>query len=152
MKIRRFAGLSLVFALLLQGCASLFTRPESPIVTVTRLEPAEMGLLEQRYQLTLRVQNPNDFELPIRGLTYKLEINDEEFARGVSSEAVTVKPFGEETIKVNVTSNLLSLVGKLKNLAPNAASGLRYKISGNIALVGETFRLPFGKEGEIGLK
>ncbi|MGF1644337.1 MAG: LEA type 2 family protein [Thiotrichales bacterium] len=143
---------ALWFLLTLSGCATLFDKTESPIVTVSSLKLAEMGLLEQRYELLLRVQNPNDFNLPIRGLTYTLELNDETFARGMSGDHVNIPPFGEELMKVSATSNMLTLFNRLKSLSLDGEKPLRYKIAGKLSLVGESIRLPFGKEGEISLK
>ncbi|MGF1547525.1 MAG: LEA type 2 family protein [Thiotrichales bacterium] len=153
MRIRRWMRLlPVLWLLLVSGCASLMQKTESPIVTVSSFKLAEMGLLEQRYDLVLRVQNPNDFNLPIRGLTYTLELNDEKFARGMSGDHVNIPPFGEEQMKVSVTTNMLTLFNRLKNLSLDGEKPLRYKIDGKLSLVGEAIRLPFGKEGEISLK
>jgi hypothetical protein len=82
--------LSCALGLLLAACAGWPEGAQSPTVTLTDIRPLEFGLLEQRYLIRLRIQNPNAFDLPINGLSYQLEINDQPFARGVSNRLLNV--------------------------------------------------------------
>ncbi|MEE9287677.1 MAG: LEA type 2 family protein, partial [Gammaproteobacteria bacterium] len=76
----------LIFAsLALVGCASIPSELEPPRLTLKNVELLNATLFEQQYLLTLRLQNPNDFDLDIKGMSFDLEINDEEFASGVSN-------------------------------------------------------------------
>jgi len=73
----------------LGGCASLPNK--DPIqVTVAGLEslPEEGEGAEIRMLVKLRVQNPNDFDLPVEGLRCTLYINEREFAQGVGHDLV----------------------------------------------------------------
>lgn len=70
--------------LLLNACATLMQQFDPPYGNLAGLELKELGLLEQRYLLKLRVQNPNSVPLPIAGMNYDLAINNKKFARGVS--------------------------------------------------------------------
>ncbi len=139
----------LLALLLLAGCAGALKRPEPPIVTVADIRMGESGLMEQRFLVTLRLQNPNDFALPLRGLRYDLKLNGQDFARGVSPAAVTVPPYGEQTLQVTVTSNLLSLFRQLKSLS--GGGPLRYSLAGSIGVANRHLRLPFRHSGEISL-
>ena len=79
------------FVWALGGCASIPThKPIPPEVNLVGLRVVELGLFEQRYELQLRVQNPNSFVLPISGMSYSPELNGEEFARGVSRGKVSL--------------------------------------------------------------
>ena len=84
-----------------------------PQVSISDLHPVEMTLLEQRYAVTLRVQNPNPVSLPIIGIAFRLNLNEAEFARGVNAESVTIPAYGEELLDVVVTSNLAGAMGEL---------------------------------------
>lgn len=148
--IRRIlAGL---LALLLAGCASLGPRPEPPVVSLAGLQLGEMTLFEQRYQLQLRLQNPNDVDLPISGLRCTLFINEREFAKGVSAAGVTVPRFGEAVLTVDVLSDLRRVFQQLRDSGGKPAEAVSYRLSGKIALQGSPFMLPFDYRGEFDLR
>ncbi len=134
---------------LLTGCAGLAQRPEPPIVSVADIRMGDASLMEQRFVVTLRLQNPNDFALPLRGLRYDLKLNGHAFARGVSPAAVTVPAYGEKTLQVTVTSNLLSLFRQLQALSRGGP--LKYSLAGSIGIANRHLRLPFKQSGELTL-
>ena len=76
------------------GCASVGTSVDTPYITLAGVWLVDVNLLEQRYRMRLRIQNPNPFSLNIDGLDYRVEINDKEFARGVSNQAFSVPRYG----------------------------------------------------------
>ncbi len=123
----------------------------SPKVTVADFRLLNMGLLEQNYMLQLRIKNPNSFSLPIAGLNYKLDINDQEFASGASNEAITIPAAGEKLLNLEFTSNLMRIVEKWTDWATIFERNFKYRISGGMNLVKGTAPLPFEYKGEIPL-
>ncbi|MCA1804270.1 MAG: hypothetical protein LC646_02710, partial [Xanthomonadaceae bacterium] len=86
---RQLMSLScLLFALSLTACAWLPQKPQAPRVSLVNVQLSSMELLEQRYGLTLRIQNPNDFALNIQGLDFEVELNRMPFASGVAAQRV----------------------------------------------------------------
>jgi LEA14-like dessication related protein len=59
--------LMIVTAALLNACATLSPYKESPRVSLVSIQPQEMGVLEQRFGLQLRILNPNDTAIPVEG-------------------------------------------------------------------------------------
>ena len=143
--------LAVLLALVLTGCASLTVQPESPNVSIANLELQEFTLFEQRYRLHLRIQNPNDFDLAMNGMSYKLKLNGRKFATGVSDQEVTVPAFGEEVITVNVVSNLARVIEQLREVGKgkDGTPSLRYELKGQIGLGSLGIRLPFSQEGDL---
>lgn len=137
---------------LMLGCASLGQRREPPIVSLAGLEMGEMTLFEQRYRLQLRVQNPNDVELPISGLHCTLVINDREFANGVSDASVTVPRFGEALLSVDVVSDLRRVIAQLRDRERQPLNSITYRLSGKFTLQGSPFPVPFDYYGEFELQ
>ena len=137
--------------LALGACASLPGKTEPPRVSLIGLNLLSMELFEQRYQVRLRMKNPNDFELPVRGLDFRLDINGEAFADGVSNQAVTVPAFGEQVVELEVSSNLLQVFRQLQSLQHKRAPGLAYRITGRVAVGSYGQRLPFDYSGEFAL-
>lgn len=135
---------------LVAGCAAFVPQPDPPYVSLADLRISNIGLFEQRYVLQLRIQNPNDFELPITGMEYRVSFNDIEFGRGVSNDPVTVPAYGEALVKVEMVSNLGRLADQLKELELGRGEGLRYGIVGGLSIANRTSKIPFEYFGEIG--
>ena len=108
-----------------------------------------MTLLEQRYALQLRIINPNDADMPINGLSYTIEINQREFAYGVSRQAVTIPAYGEAVLEVEVVSSLLGMLRQLQSLQEDKPAVLDYRLSGKLGLANSPVRLPFEYSSEL---
>jgi LEA14-like dessication related protein len=80
-------------------------------VTLSDITPGQMGMLEQQFQVKLRVQNPNNFDVPLEGVAYQIELNDKAFAKGVGQQSVTVPKFGDAVLDVTAVSSLSSVLG-----------------------------------------
>ena len=122
----------------LTACSLFGGYQETPRVSLVSIQPIEMGLLEQRYGLQLRILNPNDKEIPVKGLSYSIEINGHEFAYGVSRQPVTIPPFSEALLDVEVVSNLLNILQQFQEMS--GENSLKYRLRG---------KLPFNVEGEL---
>jgi len=136
-------------ALLLVGCAGLQPYAESPRVSLVSINPLDMQMLEQRFVLELRILNPNSVAIPVSGLSYALEINQREFAYGVSQQEVSIAPYGEALLEVEVVSNLLNVMRQLQQLGDSTGSGLEYRLHGKIGLAGRSQGLPFDYAGKL---
>jgi len=95
--------LSVMAAMLVGGCASLRPSLESPrisLVSVTQ-QPSS-GDMETAFQLELRLINPNDISLNLKGIDCRLEINDSTIASGVSNERMELPALGTLVYPVTV--------------------------------------------------
>lgn len=132
--------------LLISACASMPTT-ESPYLSVVNIQLAQATPLEQRYRITVRVQNPNDHDLNVTGLKYALKINDQPFLKGVSDTAFTVPRYGEHVTEVSGISTIFGFVRQIQELG--AASGLSYELSGRLSLENRMLGLPFSYQGRL---
>ena len=133
----------------LTACSLFGGYQETPRVSLVSIQPIEMGLLEQRYGLQLRILNPNDKEIPVKGLSYSIEINGHEFAYGVSRQPVTIPPFSEALLDVEVVSNLLNVLQQFQEMSSENSNSLKYRLKGKISLAKSLAKLPFNVEGEL---
>lgn len=120
------AGLSL-----LTGCAMFGPSYAKPDVALANVEMLKANLWEQSFRLRLRVDNPNDRSLPIRGMQYEIYLNDARLATGVSDRAFTVPAYGSEYFELNVRSNLWRHVGDIVKLVERQQA-VDYRIEGHI--------------------
>lgn len=137
----------LAASLLLAACATLQPK-ESPRVSLVGVKLIGVGLLEQRFSLTLRIQNPNRTPLDIEGLSFKVEIDGKDFARGVSGNGAEIPAFGEQLLTVEASSTLLDLIDQLQRLQPDM-NGLDYRIHGSISPRGSLTNVPFERSGRL---
>lgn len=140
--MRRILAIALV-GVMLTGCATLGGLSEPPRVSLVNIEPLDLRLLEQRFRVTLRVQNPNSRDITIRGLDYEIVVNDRIFAQGVSGKAVTIPAWGENTAEVEVVSTLQRIMEQLEGLGTRGKPSVDYAISGHVSVDGIPMPVPF---------
>lgn len=147
---RRLAGLAVAMLGLtaLGGCAGLQLGMKKPEVTVANIRLLDGNLLEQRFLLTLRVMNPNTSEIAIEGLTFKVDLNGQPFARGVGNQPVVVPRLGEAMVDVTATTDLGGLLRQLK--AFKGREKVDYRISGRL-VTGSFGGIDFDQTGEVEL-
>ena len=140
-----------VLPLLLVACANLGGYKEAPKVSLANIKVLDVGLHEQKLALTIRVQNPNEKDLPIKAFSYDLLLNGQQFASGVSASAVTVPAFGNDTVEVEAFSSLGSVLRQFAEYRKGGLNKVSYRIKGSAVLTDSSIRLPFDFAGEIGL-
>jgi LEA14-like dessication related protein len=124
-----FAFLCVVFWL--SGCAGLGQDPLR--VSVAGIEPLAGEGLEMRFNVKLRVQNPNNSPVDYSGVSLQLDLNGQSFASGVSDQSGTVPRFGETVVTVPLTVPAFSAVRQAFAFAGSAeAGGIPYKIHGKL--------------------
>ena len=143
-----------LLAALLSACASQ-PKLEAPNLAVINMEMLESSLFTQRLKVRVRVQNPNDRELPVKGVSAKLEIAGEEFASGVSANSFVVPAFGESEFDLLVDASMArTLIGMIgKNKDAKALESLDYRLTGKVSLSSGFVRsIPFDESGSFSLK
>jgi len=147
---RRLAGLAVAMLGLtaLGGCAGLRLGMQKPEVSVANIRLLDGNLLEQRFLLTLRVMNPNTSEIAIEGLTFKVDLNGQPFAKGVGNQPVVVPRLGEAMVEVTATTGLGGLLRQLK--AFKGREKVDYRISGRL-VTGNFGGIDFDQTGEVEL-
>ena len=85
----RLAGRALLVAVLAMGCVLPGLSIDPPTFALVDLRPLPGGAFEQRLELDLLVQNPNNFDMAIDGLRLQLDLNGQRLGRAVSREALT---------------------------------------------------------------
>jgi LEA14-like dessication related protein len=150
--IRGFPALSAA-AFLLAACAltSNFTTPRLSVVDV---QIQSSDLWEQRLKVRMRVQNPNDRRLPVKGLEYTMEVEGQQFASGESAASFVVPAMGEAEFDMNVTANLAGTLLKLLGRGQDPlGQSVAYHLSGKIALSEGLMRsIPFEERGTFRLQ
>ena len=119
-----------VASLLLFGCARLHL--QSPSVTVVSMDVVEASLLEQRYSFKLRVQNPNDLDIAVTGMSFEIKVNDQPFAKGVSNKPVKLPRLGEAVLEVTAVSDLSGVISQIDRIRKGDLSSVSYLVKGRL--------------------
>jgi LEA14-like dessication related protein len=122
---------SLLAVFALSGCSLLVPKLEKPTLRVVNVQMLKSDLWHQELKVRLRVQNPNDRTLPIKGLSYELDLDGQEFAHGMSGESFVVPALGEAEFDMSVSANMASMLIKLLGQQNNQ---IEYRIKGKISL------------------
>ena len=150
--LKRHGWVGVAVAVLMTACSTMPKDFEAPRVHIADLTPKDMTLFEQRFDVKLRIQNANDADLNINGLRFEIELNDHEFANGMSGQRVTVPRFGSEVVDVEVFTTLASFLRQVQELNTGAGQKVRYRLKGTAFVESPgTFKAPFDEKGEIEL-
>jgi LEA14-like dessication related protein len=140
-------------AIFATGCAAIVPKLETPKLEVVAVELLDAQFTQQRFNVTMRVQNPNDRELPIRGLSYSMQLAGEEFGTGQSDKAFTVPALGEAEFTMTVTTNLATSLLKILPKLEKSPQSLDYRLTGKVETDWTFLRtIPFSESGKLPMK
>ncbi len=119
-------------ALALGGCAGLGQNFDPPKVSVdsVRSLPAEGS--GPRFQIVLRIANPNARALDIAGISYGIELLGRELVSGVSNQVPRIEGYTEEQVVLDAGINLLELLRLLGNIGHSRGDALDYRFTAKI--------------------
>lgn len=134
----------------LAGCAGLGAKVETPEIAFVSLKAREASLFEQKLEVRLRVQNPNGFELPVKGLDVDVELAGEHFAHGVSAREFKVPARGEAEFDMIVTANAATALFKILSSDSKAREAVPYRLKGKLSTrLGLLHSVPFDESGTL---
>ena len=145
--IRALTVLLAAWTLSSGGCALFGDRPVPPEVSLVDLVPLPSEGFEQRFEVTLRVVNPNEQAIVAEGFDAVLELNGRRLARALSDERFVVPRLGDTRLTIVATTNLVDLFRQALRL-PGAAR-LDYMLRGRILLADARGWVSFEREGTL---
>jgi LEA14-like dessication related protein len=153
MALQRTLGV-LAASSLLASCGALGGRMETPRLSLVDAQLVRGDLFEQRLKVRMRVQNPNDRDLAVKGITYAIDVAGEEFGHGMTANSFTVPRMGEAEFDMMVTANMAGMLVKvLGGNRGGTADAIEYNIHGKVALASGILRsIPFNETGTLKLR
>lgn len=140
-----------LIALGLVGCTSLPLNAVAPKVSVADVDLKSLGLFEQRFDVGLRVNNPNDFDLKIEALDFELELNGRAFAKGLTRVTTLVPAASSSVMRVDAVTQSDNLIQQIKALPPGLLKGnVPYRITGRVKTDKSSRWFPFEQTGTVG--
>jgi LEA14-like dessication related protein len=146
--------------LCLSGCAGIYGLKEDPKISIADIRIREVKAMEGIFVIKLRILNPNDVALELRGVNCELEINQRHFASGLGDSNQIVPAYGTAIVPVEVYASVLDMISSVTDLInsagkiPSRDKPLPYTLKGTVrvGIHGLTREIPFQSSGEISLK
>lgn len=150
--MRRLAP-ALLLVVTLIGCSTLPTHLQSPQLSVVDVQLLKSDLLSQRFRVRMRVANPNDRELGVARISYRMELEGETFATGATAASFVVPALGESEFDMTLDTNMAGVFFKLLSQKDRTlADPLNYHIVGKVSLSKGLLRsVPFDQKGQFRL-
>lgn len=126
----------LVFVLTFAGCATLRPDFEEPTVTVSSIRALPADSMAPRFEIGLRIVNPNREALELHGLAYRLSLQGYHILTGVAKDLPTIEGYGEGDITLTATADMLSSLRWLANLVSSESEVITYELEAKLDLGG----------------
>jgi LEA14-like dessication related protein len=123
----------------------------APRITVQQVEPLPVSAGQQRFRVTLLVDNINTEPLKLKAIDFKLRLADQGIIDGRTGPLV-IEALDRQTVTLDVGSEIVSSVSRLLSFVQGPKNTLPYEIYGTVELE-RRFRepLPFSANGEVPL-
>jgi LEA14-like dessication related protein len=122
-----------IFSASQAGCSTWFGAAlQDPEVRLVKVDVVKARLLEQRFMLRFRIDNPNGVSLPVRGLIYDIYLNDIPLAEGEFTHHISVPAHGHETFEIPVRTNLWRHVKGMVRMLEEPEAPIRYRLRGEL--------------------
>ncbi|MGD9842122.1 MAG: LEA type 2 family protein [Steroidobacteraceae bacterium] len=143
--------LLVVGLLVISACAT--TKFEAPKLSVISVGMVSADVFSQQFTIRLHVRNPNDRDLPIKAIDYKLFLQGDNFAEGFSNQPFVVPALGEAEFDTVVRTNFISSVARLLTKINSSDEGkVQYGFTGTVLLSkGMLRKIPFSEQGMVDL-
>ncbi len=138
-------------AVLLAACSTMGSNLVAPQVEVVGVQMMSTDMFAQRFKVRVKVVNPNDLELPVRGLEYTILLMGDSFAEGMSDAPFVLPALGEAEFDMLVTTNFVSSFARLLSRASGGKlENIDYEIAGKIMVdKGMVRKIPFNHRGTV---
>ena len=119
----------------LSGCASTGDLVSVPEVTLRNVAAEDLGITGQTFVLAFEVDNPNPFPLPIKSVSYGLELDGYRFATGSTPASITVPAAGGSDFAITVELNLMRTAPQLLHVVRDGLKNdIPYELNGEFGL------------------
>lgn len=161
---RMIAALLIFFiggAALLSGCSLInsmippkikLEKPRLTLLDVHLLKKTKSAPMAPRFRVRLKVENPNNIEVPIGGIDFRLELQGMTLANGVGAEFFTIPAKGDTEFDVDVSTEVMKAMKQVSALLKSGEAKVEYRIVGRIHVeIPYVGAVPFDKKGLLQL-
>jgi LEA14-like dessication related protein len=148
------SGLLLLVTFVLGACAGTKVAINPPLVSLTKVDVAEVDFSKPTFVLSFDVSNPNSFPLPINYVSYGVKLDEQRFASGETVASFTVPANSDGEFAISVDLDLFRTAPRLLyTVRDGTIRDLTYELSGKFGIdIPFVSAVPFKHSGEIRLQ
>ncbi len=142
----------LLGACVLTACSTL-TPPDfdEPEIRLVALRPLSIENMEARFEIRLRVLNPNPVAINIKGLYSEVYLQDRRVLSGTSADGGRIPAYGEGEVTLTASIGMLDSLALARELAERRpAAGLPYLLKTKLSVEGLPMALRLEHRGMLG--
>ncbi len=144
-------GAVLTVLISLAGCAAFAPKIEPPRLAIVHVAMTSADIFNQQFLVRLNVANPNDRDLPVRGIEYQLFLEGDAFAEGSNAKPFTIPALADTEFDLTVRTNFVSGIGRLLSRL-NGRTDVKYVLEGKVHTdLGFVKKVPFTESGTVSL-
>jgi LEA14-like dessication related protein len=147
----RYTILTFLALGLLAGCASLTPQLDPPKVSLVSFKSLPSDTGAPRFEIKLRVINPNKQTLDIAGISYSVELLDKELITGVAKDVAPIAGYSEGVVTLESGLQLLELMRLMASIGSVGSEALDYRLTAKIDFNGFMPTQHIEEKGEISL-
>ena len=122
----------LLMPVLLGNCALLYRDLQEPGIQLVSVAPEQISFSGIRLLCRLRIDNPNDVSLPVKGGQITLEVEGLPVAHGVLTDGFTIAARDTEIVDVVVDVDSASSIALAIRVLSNGERELDYVLAGHV--------------------
>jgi LEA14-like dessication related protein len=140
-----------VLLVALAACSSLGPKLQAPRLSLVAIQVLSGDMFAQRFKVRVKVENPNDVEVPVAGIEYTIILMGDTFAEGTSDNSFVLPALGEAEFDMTVNTNFVSSLGRLvSRMGGGKLENVEYEITGKLMLQkGMVRTIPFDHSGTV---
>jgi LEA14-like dessication related protein len=144
-KIVRLICITLAY--IFTGCAAIQELIQKPSLTYDKMTTKDVSLFQSTLLFHFKITNPNPIGAKIRSVSYTIQFNDREFARGNLEKGIILAAKGSSKLEVPVTITYLDFFDTVADFLKNDT--VHYDLSGSVGI--GPFDLPYHTQGRISI-
>ena len=148
--VKMFLSLLVCFGLL--ACAPMTPNFVEPKVSLTSFRVLPGESVVPTFEIGLRVINPNNMALKLKGLSYTVELEGYEILTGVSSQLPVIEAYSEGDILLQARPDLFNSVNLFTKLINQPRDVFDFNLSALLDVGGLMPRIRVQKKGQISLQ
>jgi hypothetical protein len=121
-----------LWAFLGAGCATLRPGFATPSVSITSFKPIASEGFAPRFEIGMRIVNPNATRLTLHGMSFKVFLNYFKVVEGAANRLPVVPAYGEAEFKVYGTVSLLEGMRFVQELMKNENGQVDYRLQAKL--------------------
>jgi len=135
MRFYKFFSIFVLLSLFLAGCAAFSPSYEKPQVNITslRLAPqSKSNAASPTFLIGLQVINPNRRDLPLQGMSYSLEVDEQRILSGAEPDLPRIPGYGTAEFTIQASPDLLGSARLLNQLISGRSDTFDYRFKAQL--------------------